>query len=192
MTNILHTLINVGNIFDEYETVQEAYVDLGKEEFFCRIYRCAKKELESCLGDEVYVVLDFDSCGTETRIAGFLNPEPLKEDAQRWNQILLASLCENLNKLEQLMQQWGLNSLSELFIELEQGRCENGFAYETIRYELWESMCNLDNHFSYTSYKAVLEQTDCGYEHTIKIPDSTLENVLKHPEAYVLLDVCYE
>lgn len=192
MANTIQILINITSIFDEYETIQDAYDDLGKETFYQRIYSCAKTELETCLGDEICTVLDFVSSAMDTYVPGFLNPEKIKEEAQRWNQILLTSLCINLIKLEQLMRKWGLGSLSELFVELEDGRIETGFDYEMVRYELRKSLCNLDNHFSYPCYKTVLEQTDFGYEHTIKIADSTLKNVLVHPESYVLLDVLYK
>lgn len=198
MAETFRVFVDARNTFDmEYDSVKDAYKDLGEKAFFEKIYQSVVWHLEDYLGTEIEYFLPFNDAHCDDFVCGVNNPAAIVKEASEWNQTVLNSVKNCIERFEKAGETAGLNSKSfyDILEYFENGGKVPCFTYDTALYELRKSFCALDDRITYGSEHGIV--LDCLndvsiYETSTKIDPSVLSDIKEHPENYVVLDILYK
>lgn len=185
-------LMKVNECFSDYDNVQEAFVDLGKEEFCRKIYENARDDLLEHFPDVFDWIEHFDSSIINCFGAlGVEDAQAIREIVERWNNDVFSEFKNNLNIVENIMNEKGMPDLFSAFKWLAELKEPKGYPYDTALYNFRKSVAGLDDHIEYGSQCMVVYGADYGNEYFVLLPDHIIEEVDSNPENYVFFWLYY-
>ena len=193
MAEGVRVIMELHDIFDEYEDIDEAFDDLGKEKFCRKVHEAAKYTMMYNFPGAVDSVSDLDTSDLKDDwLLGVERPDGIIGVAEKWNINLMERLKARLEPFEKLKEKWHKSDLFSVFEALEHGEKEDGFHYDTALYNLRKSLAELDGHFDYACYGIVIMEEIFGYSFSTKLGNAEKQSMIEHPESYAVFWMYYE
>lgn len=189
----VRVIMELRDIFDEYENIKEAFYDLGKEEICRKIFEAAKYTMMYNYSEAVDSVSELNASDLrDDWIIGVENPDEIISVAEEWNFNLMERLKNRLEPFEKLKEKWNKSDLFSVFEALEYGKKEDEFHFDTALYNLRKSLAELDGHFEYACYGIVISEETFGYRFSTKLGEAEKQSMIKHPENYAVFWLYYK
>lgn len=185
-------IVQVSDVFSDFDSIKEAYEDFGKEDFCKAIYSHISADLRSSFSDMIDYIPPMNPKDLKEWTLGVEDPEKVKETAIHWNDGILKELKWSLEPFEKLRKKWNQPDLFSVLKLCEEGMKEEGFKYDTALYNLRKSLAVLDDRFDYGINGMVMTQNEYGYWYGTKMDELTLQKVQEKPEEFVVFWLYYE
>lgn len=172
----------------------------GEEKRFVTVKEL-KEALESNIFDDYSGVIDYFkgympdlSCDSDDFILGCERPDYLKAYVKNWNLKICGQCANQLSFLENVMVKEGYSSLSAFIMgHVDEIGQFKGVDYPASIYELRRALDTLDNHFSYDGATDIVYIADGDMVYNqIYMPKELLQDICRHPEKYMLINLVYE